>query len=327
MAAKKTTKAKRKTPCTGGKEKASRKDEGCAAQRQEGGTAWARRRRRAKNGPGGQEPGAAGLRVRMYRVGFGDFFLVTVPTGAGPKHILIDCGVHSKDTHSIGAAVDHMAQETGKHLALIIVTHRHADHVTGFSKCKDVFKTFTVDRIWMSWYEDPKDEQALAIQSNIAAVVSQASPIAGARAGGDQIPSTWWRTSPKHDERRAAGRRIQAPSRCCTVSPTSRRSTTTRPAIRRYCHRVLLTAGLSVEILGPPIDRSMIGKTSKKSEEYLAPNSDETRGIDPSLRASGSSRSKDQKRGFARIARELGRKRVATVQPDMLAAKAAMANN
>ena len=129
--------------------------------------------RAGKNGSignsGSAGKNAAGLRVRMYRVGFGDFFLVTVPTGAGPKHILIDCGVHSKDTHSIAAAVDHMAQETGKHLALIIVTHRHADHVTGFSKCKDVFKTFTVDRIWMSWYEDPKDDKALAIQANIAA--------------------------------------------------------------------------------------------------------------------------------------------------------------
>src|ERR1700692_4311798 len=37
----------------------------------------------------------SGLRVRMYRVGFGDFFLVSVPVKAGFKHILIDCGVHS----------------------------------------------------------------------------------------------------------------------------------------------------------------------------------------------------------------------------------------
>src|SRR5258708_2338660 len=137
------------------------------------------------NAPAGKNP--AGLRVRMYRVGFGDFFLVTVPTDAGPKHILIDCGVHSKDTHSIAAAVDHMAQETGKHLALIIVTHRHADHVTGFSKCKEVFKTFTVDRIWMSWYEDPKDDKALAIQANIAAVAGQLRQSLAARGGGDYL--------------------------------------------------------------------------------------------------------------------------------------------
>ncbi len=51
-----------------------------------------------------------------------------------------------------------MAQETGKELALIIVTHRHADHVTGFSKCKAVFAQFKVERIWMSLAEqDPED--------------------------------------------------------------------------------------------------------------------------------------------------------------------------
>src|SRR5204863_3543462 len=83
--------------------------------------------------------------------------------------------------------VDHMAQETGKHLALIIVTHRHADHVTGFSKCKEVFKTFTVDRIWMSWYEDPKDDKALAIQANIAAVAGQLRQSLAARGGGDYL--------------------------------------------------------------------------------------------------------------------------------------------
>jgi hypothetical protein len=33
------------------------------------------------------------LRIRMYRVGFGDFFLMTIPSDSGPQHILIDCGV------------------------------------------------------------------------------------------------------------------------------------------------------------------------------------------------------------------------------------------
>jgi len=36
------------------------------------------------------------LRVRMYSSGFGDFFLLTVPTPAGAQHILIDCGVHAE---------------------------------------------------------------------------------------------------------------------------------------------------------------------------------------------------------------------------------------
>ena len=183
MAARKTTKAKRKTvmrPAARKKPAARRKP----APRNASKTGAASKRNtlspRAKHAPSngksvntgnGASGSPKGLRVRMYRVGFGDFFLVSVPTPAGAKHILIDCGVHAKDAHSIEAAVDHMAQDTGKELALIIVTHRHADHVSGFSKCKDAFKQFKVERIWMSWYEDPKDEQALALQANIASVV------------------------------------------------------------------------------------------------------------------------------------------------------------
>ena len=72
------------------------------------------------------------IRVRMYRVGFGDFFLLSLQTRSGLKHILIDCGVHAGDLHSISAAVEQMAEETGKELALVIMTHRHADHISGF---------------------------------------------------------------------------------------------------------------------------------------------------------------------------------------------------
>jgi beta-lactamase superfamily II metal-dependent hydrolase len=98
------------------------------------------------------------LRVRMYRVGFGDFFLLTVPTGDGPQHILIDCGVtpgktKKGDIGTIKDAVAHMAQETRKKLALIIVTHRHQDHIIGFSRSAELFQDFKVDAVWMSVWE------------------------------------------------------------------------------------------------------------------------------------------------------------------------------
>jgi beta-lactamase superfamily II metal-dependent hydrolase len=98
------------------------------------------------------------LRVRMYRVGFGDFFLVSVPSKGGPQHILIDCGVTrgktgNGDIASIKAAVRHMAAETGGKLALIIVTHRHQDHIVGFTRCAEEFLKFQVDAIWMPYWE------------------------------------------------------------------------------------------------------------------------------------------------------------------------------
>src|SRR5262245_54157699 len=82
---------------------------------------------------------ASGLKIRMYRVGFGDFFLVTVPTRAGDRYILIDCGVFkgtagTGDIGSIEEAVEDLFTTTGGKLALVIMTHRHADHIAGFSR-------------------------------------------------------------------------------------------------------------------------------------------------------------------------------------------------
>jgi beta-lactamase superfamily II metal-dependent hydrolase len=107
------------------------------------------------------------LRIRMYRVGFGDFFLMTVPTGDGPQHILIDCGVtpgktKKGDIGTIKAAVAHMAEETAKKLALIIVTHRHQDHIIGFSRAAEIFNDFKVGALWMSFWEteyDPNEKK------------------------------------------------------------------------------------------------------------------------------------------------------------------------
>ena len=104
-----------------------------------------------------------GLRVRMYRVGFGDFFLMTVPTGDGPKHVLIDCGVtpgttHKGDVGTIKEAVAHMAKETDNQLALIIVTHRHMDHIIGFSRSAEIFSEMKVEAIWMPYWESEMDE-------------------------------------------------------------------------------------------------------------------------------------------------------------------------
>jgi hypothetical protein len=99
---------------------------------------------------------AKGLKVRMYRVGFGDFFLVTVPTSKGDQFILIDCGVFKGttgrgDLGSIVAAVEDMHKTTGGHLALVIMTHRHADHIAGFSKAD--FSKFTASLVWMPYWE------------------------------------------------------------------------------------------------------------------------------------------------------------------------------
>jgi beta-lactamase superfamily II metal-dependent hydrolase len=100
-----------------------------------------------------------GIRVRMYRVGFGDFFLVSFLGDQGdPVHVIVDCGVfkgtsQTGDLGSIELAVADMAKTTQGKVALIVVTHRHADHIAGFGRCAPTFQSLTVQAIWMSIWE------------------------------------------------------------------------------------------------------------------------------------------------------------------------------
>lgn len=120
---------------------------------------------------------ASGLKVRMYRVGFGDFFLVTIPTSKGDRFILIDCGVFSPpgkqgkgDIGSIEEAVEDMFKTTGGHLSLVIMTHRHKDHIAGFGR-SDRFKDFTASLVWMPYWEQFNDAKGSA--SNLQLDVHQ----------------------------------------------------------------------------------------------------------------------------------------------------------
>ena len=101
---------------------------------------------------------AKGLRVRMYRVGFGDFFLVTVPTSKGDRYIVIDCGVFkgtsgTGDIGSIEDAIQDLYETTGGKLSLVIMTHRHADHIAGFSRAAETFRKFEASMVWMPYWE------------------------------------------------------------------------------------------------------------------------------------------------------------------------------
>ena len=112
----------------------------------------------------------SGLRVRMYRVGFGDFFLVTVPTRSGPSYVLIDCGVHAGNIKSMPACVQDLVNVTGRKLALVIVTHYHADHLSGFATQVKEFEQFEVEAVWITNRLDPKDGGAMKIKSQINAL-------------------------------------------------------------------------------------------------------------------------------------------------------------
>lgn len=125
----------------------------------------------------------AGIRVRMYRVGFGDFFLLTVPGSDGqPAHILIDCGVHAANLGTMDACVKDLMEETQRKLALVVLTHYHADHMSGFASNYDDFAQFTVSAVWITNRLDPADPAASAFHAQLQSVAQQLQLKLGARS-------------------------------------------------------------------------------------------------------------------------------------------------
>ena len=116
---------------------------------------------------------AQSLRIRMYRVGFGDFFLLTVPTTSGPQHVLIDCGVHAANIGSMPRCIADLVDVTQRRLALVVVTHAHADHLSGFATHADVFGTFDVGAVWITNRLDPADAHAMALRRRMHAQASR----------------------------------------------------------------------------------------------------------------------------------------------------------
>ena len=67
------------------------------------------------------------VRVRMYRQGLGDCFLVTFDLGHQEKHMLIDCGTLGSTTTGVKLAdvVADIRTTTNDHLHVLVATHEH----------------------------------------------------------------------------------------------------------------------------------------------------------------------------------------------------------
>lgn len=117
-------------------------------------------RRRA---PAHSDPAAQRVTIRHYCQGIGDCHLLRLPRGDGGDFwVLIDCGVHlgvKGGSDKIAQIVKDITTRTSR-IDVLVVTHEHWDHVSGFFSQAEAFGRLKVGEVWMGWCENPEDEQA-----------------------------------------------------------------------------------------------------------------------------------------------------------------------
>jgi beta-lactamase superfamily II metal-dependent hydrolase len=83
--------------------------------------------------------------------------------------------------------VNSIVESTRGHLDLLVITHEHWDHLSGFIQAKDLFSKLKIDKVWFAWTEDPNDELAGKLRSERQALrLALTSACARMRLGGSE---------------------------------------------------------------------------------------------------------------------------------------------
>ena len=90
------------------------------------------------------------ITLRAYNVLFGDALLVSWDEDDGPHHAWVDFGNFHNDANAVFEKVyNDVLARTGGKLDLLVITHRHLDHMEGFYSLRKRFKAdFTIARLW-----------------------------------------------------------------------------------------------------------------------------------------------------------------------------------
>lgn len=215
------------------------------------------------------------LSVRMYNVGFGDCFLIRIPTAEGERRMLVDCGFHSqgKGDFSDQELVQQIKEDLGgQGLHVVVATHRHQDHISGFGE-RDLWADVSVDEVWLPFTVNPdaaQDEPALRAWQGL---MNAASGLCDAK--GVLTPEAAMTLGSRDPVEQAAAAfmlwnaRENAPAIENLIRGFKRPDG--RPSLRRFLpekgeyptsFETPAVPGAKVHVLGPPIDPAM--RRSKK---------------------------------------------------------------
>lgn len=137
------------------------------------------------------------VRIRMYRKLLGDCFLLTIgdPKAQRDKrsHILIDCGVLQhvpNETQLMKAVAADIRETVGNYVDLLVITHEHWDHISGFAHArKDLIDTLGIRQLWLAWTERRGDPQADTLRGTSQAAKAVVAMAAGAAGNSNATGS------------------------------------------------------------------------------------------------------------------------------------------
>lgn len=218
------------------------------------------------------------VRIRMYRPGFGDCFLVTLRNGSAEQHVLIDFGAHMHgEIGTMDKIMDNLEKTSASNLRLIVATHAHRDHISGFGKFASRFATFQIEEVWLPWTDDPHDKQAATLKKKHLAlydalekhiqIAFKADPSSTVyMAALDALSNLRGNETARSELARGFG--TGAKVRYLQAGET--------------IDKVGSLAGLSAELLGPPRDASFLSRMNPPADQhFLTLPGDETAALRP----------------------------------------------
>lgn len=225
--------------------------------------------------PGGTlKAPVGGVKIRMYRQGFGDCFLLAFGgTDGGQQYVMIDMGVVNAAAGKpelMNKIAKSIREATNDHIDVLVVTHEHYDHVCGFKFANAELSKITFDVVWLAWTQDPKDELAKSLHEDYGQQLKALHAAAvGMKAAADDAGETRLKEFLSFD-----GDFLGATEK---FSPTTKEAMglAVKLAAKAECWKpgkVIDDAidGVRVYVLGPPRDKDALKQTEPApGEVYL----------------------------------------------------------
>lgn len=219
------------------------------------------------------------VRIRMFRQGLGDSFLLSFPGDAGEVHVLIDFGVllgTSDAKARMQKVAGHIVAATKPRLDVIVATHEHWDHVSGFAQAQPMLEKeqLEVGEAWVAWTEKPGEALADELRGRRASALNRIAAASRQFAAVNEPAAQ--KTAARLDAILAFFGGPGAAARATTRSAMDWVKARTAPRPPRYLFpgetfTLPGAKGVRVYVLGPPHDRKWIKKsdpTKGASEVY-----------------------------------------------------------